>query len=114
MANNPQLRALGLMNRHSLAADHGMLLIFPPNRYPNIWMRNTHIPLDLIYIDQQQRIRMIVHEATPMNDTIYPGVPTDMAVLELNAGSAKLHALKPGIAVAFSTTSSHCHFNALN
>ncbi|NNE02079.1 MAG: DUF192 domain-containing protein [Eudoraea sp.] len=76
----------GLMYRDTMEDNQGMLFIFPDVAYHSFYMKNTKIPLDIIYIDENLRIASIVKNAQPMNETsLSSGVPVQY-VLEVNAG----------------------------
>jgi len=53
VADRPEMRAMGLMDRQSLAPDHGMLFVFEQEGMPCFWMKNTPLPLDIAFIDQE-------------------------------------------------------------
>lgn len=97
--NSPQ-RDLGLMHRTHLDPDAGMLFLFPDEQPRTFWMRNTLIPLDVIFLDADGTVLNITH-GDPMVEV--PGLhsrgPARM-VLELNAGWAAEHGLVPGQKVA--------------
>lgn len=79
----------GLMYRHSLGLNEGMLFIFPRQRQVAMWMKDTYIPLDMLFIDKHNRIRDIRENAEPLStDIIYPKVPV-VWVLEVPAGTVK-------------------------
>jgi uncharacterized membrane protein (UPF0127 family) len=78
----------GLMFRDTMAEDHGMLFIYEPERPARMWMKNTILPLDMLFIDSEGVIINIAANTTPFSlDTIESGGPV-RAVLELNAGQA--------------------------
>jgi len=90
----------GLMFRDTLAEDHGMLFIYEPERPARMWMKNTILSLDMLFIDSQGVIINIVTNTTPFSlDTIESGGPV-RAVLELNAGQAD----KQGLAIGNQVT----------
>ena len=77
----------GLMYRQTMAPDHGMIFIFPDVEIRRFWMKNTYIPLDIIFLDAQKRIINISENATPLReDIIYGSKSPSMYVLEVNAG----------------------------
>ena len=77
----------GLMYRRRLAADAGMLFVHPVARDAEMWMRNTYIPLDMLFIAAGGRISRIVERTVPLStETISSGGPV-IAVLELNGGT---------------------------
>ena len=82
--------ALGLMFRDSLPDDHGMLFIFPNEAPRSFWMKNTRIPLDIIYFNAELKM-VSVARARPCRIKQCPGYPSEgpsRYVLELNAGKA--------------------------
>ena len=96
VARTTEERRRGLMFREKLAADHGMLFVFAEEQVQSFWMRNTKISLDLLFIAQSGRIVGIIRKAEPMNESSL-SVPTPaMYVIEVNAGFADEHGVKPG------------------
>jgi uncharacterized membrane protein (UPF0127 family) len=89
-------QARGMMFRHSLAADHGMLFPFPAAKVASFWMENTYVSLDLIFIKADGTIHRIAERAEPLSTrSITSGEPV-LAVLELLAGTAARLGLAPG------------------
>lgn len=87
IATDPGERAVGLMNREKMDADHGMLFVFPEQQQVGFWMKDTPLPLDLIFIGQDGIVRD-VEQGEPLSEMpITPGVPVRF-VLELNAGTS--------------------------
>lgn len=90
-------RAQGLMFRDHMAAGAGMLFVYPrPQPAVAFWMRNTRIPLDIIYMDETGTVQRIAHEAVPYDETALPGGPGIQYVLEINGGLAKSLGLDEG------------------
>ncbi|CUH41043.1 hypothetical protein JSE7799_03786 [Jannaschia seosinensis] len=88
LATTPQDQAQGLMFRKSLPRLGSMLFIYPEAQNVSFWMRNTEIPLDIIFIDAEGRITRVHENAVPFDETPIPaGAPT-LAVLEINGGLA--------------------------
>lgn len=85
------------MDRRSMAKNHGMLFDFRPRDEPVVfWMKDTYLPLDMIFIGRDGRVASIARDAKPMDETLIPsGAPT-IGVLEVNAGVAKAIDLKVG------------------
>lgn len=96
MANTPEQRARGLMFRRSMAADHGMLFDFGTDEYVGMWMKNTFIPLDMLFISSRGEIRKIVKRTVPKSlAPIASGEPV-RAVLELSGGITDKLNIKTG------------------
>lgn len=89
-------KAKGLMNRKALAPDNGMLFVEAYPRIVKMWMRNTYIPLDMLFFDGSGKIVYIHENAKPFDESaIGPDFPV-MAVLELSGGTVKKHGLRVG------------------
>ncbi|MBJ58085.1 MAG: hypothetical protein CMP24_07625 [Rickettsiales bacterium] len=101
VADTAKERENGLMFRDSLAQKEGMLFIFPVKKNIGIWMKNTYIPLDIIFISEKKIIQKIVSSATPMDDTVYFSDHLTKYVLEINAGLTKKLQIKKGNKVNF-------------
>jgi uncharacterized membrane protein (UPF0127 family) len=96
LAETPEQKARGLMFRRSMAPDAGMLFDYGAPREISMWMKNTYLPLDMVFIGAKGRIVEIVERTVPLSLTqIAPSEPA-RAVLELNAGTASRLGLKPG------------------
>ena len=87
VADTDAEREAGLMYRQDMADDHGMLFVFEMPQQVSFWMRNTPMPLDLIFVGQDGKIRAIKHGEPQSDAIISPGVPVRF-VLELKAGTA--------------------------
>ena len=102
VAKTPGQHAQGLMFRRRLAADAGMLFVYPRAEIIVMWMQNTYIPLDMLFIDASLRIAHIVQRTIPLStETINSLVPA-LSVLELNAGTVSKLGIKPGDVVVSS------------
>jgi uncharacterized membrane protein (UPF0127 family) len=101
IAETDQQRALGLMYRTSLPADAGMLFDFKHDQDVAMWMRNTRIPLDMLFIDRAGRIVNIAQRAVPYSEATISSAAPVLAVLELNGGTAARLGLKPGDQVIY-------------
>ncbi len=99
LAETSDKQALGLMFRESLPDDHGMLFLFPREAKRSFWMKNTRIPLDIFYFDEDLAL-VSVSENTPPCRTQrcpnYPSAGPAKYVLELNAGKAAELGARPG------------------
>ena len=101
VADSMASRARGLMHRKELASDQGMLFIFPSNAIRSFWMKNTHIPLDMLFIDESQTIVGIVENAEPETLTPRKVDTPSRYVLEVNGGFCAEHKILPGSQVEF-------------
>jgi uncharacterized membrane protein (UPF0127 family) len=96
LALSDDQRMTGLMFRKTMARDHGMLFDFLDSRMVLMWMKNTYLPLDMVFIDENGRIASIAENTTPHSlAVVSSGVPVRY-VLELNAGVARQAGLAEG------------------
>ena len=96
MAVSPAQRSQGLMFRESLEEDRGMLFDFGKPQQAAMWMRNTYVPLDMLFIDADGQITQIAANTQPLSDAVIASRAPVRAVLELRGGvSAKL-GIRPG------------------
>ncbi len=96
IADTDERRALGLMYRTQLASDAGMLFDFKYDQDVAMWMRNTRIPLDMLFIDRTGRIVNIAQRAIPFSEATISSAGPVRAVLEVNGGTADRLGLKAG------------------
>jgi uncharacterized protein len=96
LAKTPAERARGLMFRESLADDQGMLFDFGRPQPVAMWMRNTLIPLDILFIRSDGRIGRIARDAQPLSDRILESGEPVRAVLELRGGLTAERDIEPG------------------
>jgi uncharacterized membrane protein (UPF0127 family) len=96
IADTEAERAQGLMHRESMAASAGMLFVFPKPQRVGFWMKNTLIPLDMIFMDAGGTVRRIGHEAQPHDETPVFGGSGIQTVLEINGGLARRIGIEPG------------------
>ena len=93
----PQERETGLMNRRKLLPDTGMLFRFDSPQVVKMWMKNTFVPLDMIFTDAGGVVTHIVRNAQPHDLTPRgPDRGDTLYVLEVPAGTAMLHDIQPG------------------
>lgn len=91
IADTEAARERGLMFRTHLAANYGMLFIYPDARIRNFWMKNTLIPLDILFFDANERLINISADTPPCKTATCPTYPSSAPaqyVLELKAGMA--------------------------
>ncbi|MEO1000789.1 MAG: DUF192 domain-containing protein [Pseudomonadota bacterium] len=96
IADDPLERAEGLMHRESLPRFSGMLFIYEAPRSASFWMKNTLIPLDMLFLDATGTVRHLHENAVPLDETPIPGGDNILAVLEINGGLARQLGLGPG------------------
>ena len=96
MAVSPEQRGLGLMFREDLAEDRGMLFDFGRLQRASMWMRNTYVPLDMLFIDPEGRITQIAADIRPLSDAVIASREPVRAVLELRAGVTAKLGIRPG------------------
>lgn len=96
LADNDQSRARGMMFRQSMAPDAGMLFDFKQEQMASFWMRNTLIPLDMIFIKADGTILNIHQRAIPRDETGINSAGPVRAVLEVNGGTASRLGIRPG------------------
>ena len=94
-------RALGLMFRRSLPEKDGMLFLYDLPQPATMWMKNTFIPLDMVFISSEARVHRIEQNAEPFSTTLIPSDGDVVGVLELNAGEAGKIGLKRGDKVIY-------------
>jgi uncharacterized membrane protein (UPF0127 family) len=88
VADDPAERAQGLMNRPSMPASAGMLFLYDAPQRATFWMKNTLIPLDMIFLDETGTVTRVHANAVPLDETTIDGGPGVVAVLEINGGLA--------------------------
>jgi uncharacterized membrane protein (UPF0127 family) len=104
IASDDDTRTQGLMYRDRLPEDRGMIFLFPQTGEYPFWMKNTLIPLDMIWIDESHRIGHIAHDVPPCKADPCPSYPPNAPakyVLETAAGVTAKHHLKDGDTLRF-------------
>ena len=96
LADEPQERRRGLMFRRSMEADHGMLFRHDRTQRAAMWMKNTYISLDILFIQQDGVIVNIARDTEPGSLSQIASKGRVLGVLELNAGTAERLGIKPG------------------
>ena len=96
IADTPGARALGLMNRASLASSAGMLFVYERPQHASFWMKNTLIALDMVFADATGRVTRVHEGAIPRDETPIDGGPGVAVVLEINGGLAARLGIAPG------------------
>ncbi|MCV2892172.1 DUF192 domain-containing protein [Lentibacter sp. XHP0401] len=96
LADDASERAQGLMHRESLPRSAGMLFAYETPSEVSFWMRNTLIPLDLLFVDETGQVNHIHSEAQPLDETLIPSNGKALAVLEINGGLAAQYGITVG------------------
>jgi uncharacterized membrane protein (UPF0127 family) len=101
LARSEPERTRGLMYRQALASGRGMLFLFERPEPLKFWMKNTYIPLDMIFMSDDKKVVYIEENAEPL--TLKPRGPDENCryVLEVPGGWARAHGVEPGVAVQF-------------
>ena len=105
IADNAYETQTGLMYRTELGKKQGMLFILENEEYQNFYMKNTKIPLDIIYIDENKQIVSFQKNAKPFDDTSLPSEAPAKYVLEINAGLSDEWQLEVGDKIEFEISS---------
>lgn len=96
LADNEEKREIGLMMRRTMAENQGMLFLFETEQPQAFWMRNTILPLDIIYVNSKLEIVTIIKNAKPFDDTSLPSIKPAQYVVEVNAGFCDKYGIKEG------------------
>ena len=107
VAKTTEERERGLMFRKELSDGQGMLFDFSPEQEVSMWMKNTFIPLDMIFIRADGRILRIAENTVPQSTKIIPSRGLAKGVLEVIAGTAKKYGIAPGDRVAYPLFNGH-------
>ena len=102
VAVSDRQQSQGLMYRRSMAANAGMLFDYGASRHIQMWMRNTYIPLDMIFIGPKGKVINIVERTIPHSESIISSNGRARAVLELNSGTVSRLGIKTGDTVIHS------------
>jgi uncharacterized membrane protein (UPF0127 family) len=101
VADTAAKRTLGLQYRKELGSDRGMIFLFPAESHQSFWMKNTPLPLDMIFINSERKIVGIVEQTTPFSlDSRSVPAPSQF-VLEIYGGMVKRHGIRAGDSVRF-------------
>ncbi len=96
VAGDDAARARGLMFRKQMAKASGMLFLYERPQRAVFWMRNTLIPLDMVFADASGTVTRVHANAVPKDETGIDGGPGVLAVLEINGGLAARLGIRPG------------------
>ncbi|HSP82321.1 MAG TPA: DUF192 domain-containing protein [Gillisia sp.] len=101
IADNAYERETGLMYRKSLGENQGMLFIYPNEAPRSFYMKNTYIPLDLIFYNRDSAVVSIYENAVPLTETSIPSNFPAQYILEINAGKADEWNIETGDKIKF-------------
>jgi uncharacterized membrane protein (UPF0127 family) len=107
MATTDERREQGLMYVRHLAPERGMLFVFDVPQLLNFWMKNTHIPLDLLFIAADGRVTRIAENAEPESLAQISSMGASLGVLELAGGSVARLGLRPGVRIVHPAFAAH-------
>lgn len=96
IADTDEKRELGLMGRPTLGERQGMLFLFDREHIASFWMKNTILPLDMIFINSYGTIVTIHENTTPFSEQTYTATAPTMYVVEVNAGFVARHSIRVG------------------
>ncbi len=101
IANTEAKRALGLMYRNKMREDRGMLFVFDDEQYRSFWMKNTILPLDMIFVNSKLEIINIRKNTRPFDESQYISTAPAKYVIEVNAGFTNRYNIKSGDKISF-------------
>ena len=96
IADDQSERSAGLMFRESLAPEAGMLFVYPGEQEIRMWMKNTLIPLDMLFVASDGRIVSIAENTVPLSEEVISSGAAVQGVIELAAGTAQRLGIEPG------------------
>jgi uncharacterized protein len=102
LADTPPRQSQGLMFVRSLPSRQGMLFVHENPKHISMWMKNTYIPLDMVFLDARGKVQQIIENTTPHSLDIIRSRQPASAVLEIAGGEARRLGLKPGQATRYS------------
>ncbi len=86
----------GLMFRKKLPIDQGMIFLVTPPKTIAMWMKNTYIPLDMVFVDDENKVSGIIEKAQPLSETMLQSPERTKAVIELSGGAVKKYKIRKG------------------
>ncbi len=101
LADTQEKRVRGLMFREHMKENQGMLFVFPREEYQSFWMKNTILPLDMIFVNKKREIVTIHKNTTPYSEQTYPSTEPAIYVIEVNAGFTDKYGIKTGDKIAW-------------
>lgn len=104
IAEDDNSRTQGLMYRYKMKENQGMFFIFPYQTYQSFWMRNTVMPLDIIFVNKDNDIVKVHRNAEPYDESAYPSNAPAIYVVEVNAGYTKSYNINEGDKIVWRRT----------
>ncbi|MCI0472224.1 MAG: DUF192 domain-containing protein [Ignavibacteria bacterium] len=104
LADTERKRMQGLMYRKTMDENNGMLFVFPVSELQSFWMKNTPLPLDIMFVNENKEIVKIHSNTTPYSEQSYPSLKKAMYVVEVIAGYAEKHNISEGDKIEFKVT----------
>lgn len=101
VADTPETQRRGLMFRESLAPDRGMIFVYETPANQSFWMRNTYIPLDMIFVREDGTIARIEENTLPLSETPYSSLEPVTTVLEIAGGRSAELGIEAGDTVRY-------------
>lgn len=95
VADTARGREKGLMDRREMAADHGMIFVFEIEQHLSFWMKNTYIPLDIVFVNKAGKV-VSVKTMKPLDETPVESDGWSLYAVEVNAGAAEKAGIKAG------------------
>jgi len=99
IADDNAERQMGLMHRQNMPPDHGMIFVFPEESMRNFWMKNTHIPLDILFLDKTGKV-ISIRKLEPLNEKGVSSIFPAQYAIELNQGAAEKAGIRVGETIA--------------
>ncbi len=101
LSDTPAKREMGLMHRKSMQGNQGMLFIFDKEERQSFWMKDTHIPIDIVFVNAEKNIVHIAQNCQPYSLKSIPSFEYALYVVEVNAGFTQKHAINVGDKIGF-------------
>ena len=96
IAESDDERRVGLMNRESIPQNYGMWFVFPKTVQEDFWMKDTQVPLDIIFVDEDMKVVDVIKNAPPESTELLSSKVPYRYVLEVNSGSADKYDINVG------------------
>lgn len=108
VSDTPAKRAKGMMSQTSFAPHDAMIFLYHNPSQPTFWMKDTPLPLDIVFLDEQGKVSSVVFDARPNSETPIKSPPETAAVIELPAGAAVEAGITSGAVLGYPSSLSNC------